>query len=1200
MVATFLGDSELANLMREHDWAATPLGPVESWPGALRAAVRIVLTSRFAMWMAWGDELTFFYNDAYARDTLGAKHPWALGRRADEVWREIWPEIGPRITSVLAGGPATWDEGLMLILERSGYSEETYHTFSYSPLHDDAGAVRGMLCVVTEETGRVISERRVALLGRLAFEMMTASSDAAVLAALERALAPDARDLPFTLSYLYDEAGQARLAASTGFGALAPPAVCPWPLDARGEQPVPAGAWPTGPWAQPPSRVVLVPLAQQGRDRPAGVLVAALQPHRVFDAGYRELLTLLAGQVAAGLANARAYDHERRRAESLAELDRAKTQFFSNVSHEFRTPLTLMLGPLHSLLDDPALAVEQRTELETIERNGQRLLKLVNTMLDFSRLEAGRTQVHLAPVDVARVTSDLASVFRAAIEKAGLRFVVDCPPLDVPALVDLDLWEKVVLNLLSNALKFTFAGEIAVSVARRGDAVAMTVRDTGTGIPAEELPHLFERFHRVEGARGRTHEGTGIGLALVQELVHLHGGTVAVASELGRGTAFTVELPIAAGAITAVTAQPRAAAAFTGEAMRWLPDAPVTPAVETGERRRVLVADDNADMREYLRRLLGTRWAVETVANGHDALEAMAAHRPDLVLSDVMMPVLDGFGLLAAVRADPALRELPVVLLSARAGEEARIEGLEAGATDYIVKPFAARELLARVEALLIAAAVRAAEQAERRRLAEILEQAPVPIAIFSGPTHVFEITNARYRKVIGDRHVIGIPIATAFPAVAEQGFVAILDRVFASGEPWAGSSVPVRRLPTDEERLFDLIYQPLRDAAGRVTGIAAISHDVTALAMARSEAESANRAKDEFLAMLGHELRNPLAPILTALELLRLRGTSGREHDVIDRQVQHLVGLVDDLLDVSRITRGKVELRRERVGIATVIAHSVEVASPLFERLDHTLVVDAPPDLVVLGDPTRLAQVVSNLLTNAAKYTPRGGRIAVSARRAGDAIEIVVRDNGIGIEPAMLERVFEPFAQARQAIDRAQGGLGLGLAIVANLTKLHGGTVTARSDGRGKGTEMIVRLPADASAPAVAVPAPEPLVEAGAARILVVDDNVDAAQLLADLLEIGGYRTLAAHDGPSALKAAETFQPQIAVLDIGLPVMDGFELAGHFRTAFAGTRLVAVTGYGQAEDRKRTAAAGFVAHLVKPVDIKKLRATIEQLLAPE
>jgi signal transduction histidine kinase len=1014
----------------------------------------------------------------------------------------------------------------------------------------------------------------------------------------------------------------ARLVARAGFAAGHEGAPDTWRLGRLLEdgEPItvdlPAGAWPTGPWRLPPAQALVLPIAQRGHARPAGVFVAGLNRYRRFDDAYRDFLRLFVGQIASGLANARAYEEERRRAEALADLDRAKTAFFSNVSHELRTPLTLMLGPVAELLaeaDDGTAAHEQ---LELVQRNGLRLLKMVNTMLEFSRIEAGRVQASYEPTDLAELTRDLASVFRSATERAGLRLRVECAPLARPAFVDRDMWEKIVFNLLSNAFKFTFAGEIAVVLEGVGEHIRLRVSDTGTGIPAAELPHLFERFHRVEGSRGRTHEGTGIGLALVQELVKLHGGTVVVARELDRGTTFTVTLPAGSEHLPLerlrAPAQPagsRHASAFVEEALRWLPEEepePPAPVERPADQAYVLLADDNADMRHYIRRLLGARWDVEAVANGQEALEAIARRRPAVIITDVMMPVLDGFSLLRELARSDDTRSLPVIMLSARAGEESRLEALEAGATDYLVKPFAARALIARVDALILRERIRVVEEAQARRLDEIFLQAPVAIAILSGPEHVFELANPPYLALVGGRKIVGKPLLEALPELVGQGIKELLDGVRATGVPFRARSLAAQVDAGDgpRPRHFDLIYQPMLEH-GEVRAIAAVAFEVTELEQARHQAELASRTKDEFLAMLGHELRNPLAPILTALQLMRLRGELGSEKEraVIERQVKHLVSMVDDLLDVSRVTRGKIELRRVPVELAEVVAQAIETASPLLEQHRHALAVDVPRGLVVDADTARLAQVIANLLTNAAKYTPDGGRVSITAQARADQVVVRVRDSGIGIAPEMLAHIFEPFTQERQALDRSQGGLGLGLAIVRSLVALHDGSVAAESEGREKGTTMTVTLPRATGERAerhATPPRGEPAAR-GAQRILVVDDNEDAAEMLAEILASQSYEVRCAFDGPTALDVAPDFQPDIAILDIGLPVMDGFELAGRFAAhpRLAKARLIALTGYGQREDHERSTAAGFAAHLVKPVDPELLVATIVRLTAP-
>jgi signal transduction histidine kinase len=1238
------GGGELGTLIRAFDWSRTSLGPAEQWPRSLRTAVRIMLTSRQPMWIGWGPELTYLYNDPY-KSIIGGKHPSALGKPTSEVWKEIWNEVGPRLGRVLTNNEGTYDEALLLIMERNGYPEETYYTFSYSPIPDDDGGTGGIICANTDDTDRVIRERQLALLRQLATAAADARSTDDACALSGQALSDNPHDVPFALLYLLEADGRLRLAARAGIDATHPsaPAIVevvadrPWPFAralAAGApllvDTAPIGAaLPSGAWDRPPHQAIVTPLARRGQSDASGLLVLGLNPYRVFDDRYRGFVELIAAQLSAGLANATAYEEERRRAQALAEIERAKTVFFSNVSHEFRTTQTHILGPLNDLRESAA-SPDVRAQATVIHRNALRLLRLVNTLLDFSRIEAGRAQAQYEPIDLAEYTRDLASSFRSAIERAGLRFLVDCPPLPDPVYVDRLMWEKVVLNLLSNAFKFTLDGEVEVRLRSDQHRVRLEVRDTGTGVPAEELPRLFERFHRVEGARGRTHEGTGIGLALVQELVKLHGGTVTAESALGRGTTFAVELPLGATHLPSDRVQARASAtatslgadAFVEEALRWLPaDAASSVGVDAAAPasthhtdaavERILLVDDNADARDYIRRLLQPRWMVDAVGNGREALMSIARDRPDLVLTDLMMPEMDGFALMQALRGDAQTRDIPIVVLSARAGEEATLEGLQAGADDYLVKPFSARELIARVEAQLLRARIRAVEEAHARRLASVFEQAPVAVALLRGPNHVFEVANPSYCAIVNDRPLVGKPVREALPEVESQGIIAILDRVYETGEPYVGRSLPlvVHRGPggAPETCFFDFVYQPLVNERGEAEGIAAVVYDVTELSRARREAEVASRAKDEFLAMLGHELRNPLAPILTALQLLKLRGVEAAEKErrVIERQVRHLVTLVDDLLDVSRITRGKVQLRIAPTELSAVVAKAIETASPLLEQNHHELQVDVPRrGLLVEADLERLAQVISNLLTNAAKYTNPGGRVTVRGEVDGGMVALSVTDTGIGIEPEMIGRVFDLFVQEPQAIDRAHGGLGLGLAIVRSLVQMHGGTVAAASAGRGQGTTFTVRLPLSrVTAPAhepEAAP-PEAAIVPGRRRVLVVDDNEDAAAMLAEALTAYGYVVRCAHDAPAGLEVADKFRPDVALLDIGLPVMDGYELARRFHAddRLRPTQLVAVTGYGQEQDRARSLDAGFAAHVVKPVDLEHLRALLDDLAQP-
>ncbi|GEP04313.1 hypothetical protein MOX02_23510 [Methylobacterium oxalidis] len=758
----FAGRGEIRAMARALDWSATPLGPVAAWPQSLRSTVRTLLSSQYPMILTWGPAFTQIYNDAYAK-LIGAGHPAALGNDIRITLAAGWDTLGPMIARVMRTGEANWTPALPLLMERAGYREEAYFSVSHAPAEDDAGRIVGMLAVCSEVTAQVVGERRLGLLRDLAARAGETRSVAATCADVTAALSGDRLDVPFALLFLRGPDGGLRQAAVAGIAAEHPASSCaagsPWPVERAlaGEAVTVGGLAATlglagGTWADPVDRALAAPITGEAGSAPLGVLVLGVSPSRDLDAGYADFLSLVAGQVATALRNARAYEEERRRAEALAELDRAKTQFFSNVSHEFRTPLTLMLGPLEEVLAAGGLEERARAELEVAHRNALRLLRLVNTLLDFSRVEAGRTQASFAPVDLAALTADLASTFRSAIERGGLTLDVACEPLATPVHVDRDMWEKIVLNLLSNAFKFTFQGGIAVRLEPVPGAVRLTVRDTGVGIPPQALPHVFERFHRIEGSRSRSHEGSGIGLALVRELVDMHGGTVEVASGEGQGTTFAVSLPtgtahlpperIAAPDETPERGGP--ARAYVEEALRWLPDEATAtvvplrppPASRPGApgRGRIVLADDNADMRAYVERLLGAEHEVAAVADGGAALAALRERRADLLLTDVMMPVLDGIALTRAVREDPALRTVPVILLSARAGTEAGVEGLEAGADDYLVKPFSARELQARVRTNLELARLRreAEEQAAQARKMEAIGQ------LTSGVAHDF------------------------------------------------------------------------------------------------------------------------------------------------------------------------------------------------------------------------------------------------------------------------------------------------------------------------------------------------------------------------------------------------------------------------------------------------------------------------------
>jgi PAS domain S-box-containing protein len=920
----------------------------------------------------------------------------------------------------------------------------------------------------------------------------------------------------------------------------------------------------------------------------------------------------------------------------LAALDRAKTAFFSNVSHEFRTPLTLMLGPL-----EEGLASEQgspnREETALIHRNGLRLLKLVNTLLDFSRIEAGRVQASYEPTDLSAVTTDLASAFRSAIENAGMSLTVEAPRLSEAIFIDRDMWEKIVLNLLSNAFKFTFEGAIAVLLDEGPTSVNLRVSDTGIGVPEVEIPHLFERFHRVEGAKGRTYEGTGIGLALVHELVKLHGGTVAVESAVGKGTAFTVRIPKGTAHLPAdrVRAERTFAStalradAYLEEALRWPSDAarvgtseqnPGLPfreglgreshsqePMEEKSRARILLADDNADMRDYVRRLLSQRYAVDAVADGEAALASAITSLPDLVLADVMMPRLDGFALLRALRKDPRTQAVPVILLSARAGEEARIDGLDAGADDYLTKPFSARELFARVTSHLELARVRQeASEAVLVRTAQfetLLNNAPLGVYLVGGDFRIREVNPVALPVFGGIPDLIGRDfdevIHVLWPKASADQVVERFRHTLRTGEPFADPEYVADRRDRGARECYEWQIGRIRLSDGY--GVVCYFRDISSQVLAREALQETDRRKDEFLAMLAHELRNPLAPLAMAAHLLgqRAEGQSEllRMVDVIARQTAHLTKLVDDLLEGSRVAQGKIRLEKKPVDVSQIAGAAIELARPLVDAKKHelTLTQQAGP-LWVEADRTRLVQVLGNLLSNAAKYTSEGGRIQLTIKREGQEIVCRVRDNGIGIAEQLKPRLFELFSQGETSLARSEGGLGIGLSLVRALVDLHGGTVEAHSDGPSLGSEFVVRLPEYLGRvnPAELTGVPEERLEIAPRRILVVDDNRDAADSLAEALTEAGHKVQVVYDGTSVLDAVRTNRPEVVLLDLGLPGLNGFEVARRLRREHGnGITIIAVSGYAQEQDRRASTEAGFDHHLVKPVRLDSLIALL-------
>ena len=1134
--------------VRMHDWAGSDLGSPAGWPQSLRSAVGICLESGFQIAIYWGPALILIYNDLWS-EILGFKHPASLGKPASEVWPEIWDTIGPLFENVVSTGDATRSKDQLLAMRRRGFTEECYFDYTFSPIREESGTVGGIFNIVVETTSRVLRSRRQQLLGELRAATAGARTPEEVCSMACGALRTDPYDLPFALLYLSantrNPEAQLVLAATVGLPLNSPaaPAVLETLFPQTEKRAAETGSWPTagilkrkdslvvphlgdlfealpgGPWPEVCNRALLVPIPGFGEPGCSGVLIVGLSPRLELDSEYQTFLERTAGVLAAEIANARVAEQDSQRLEALAELDRAKITFFSNVSHEFRTPLTLLLGPIEdALYRENALTESGRQQLLLAHRNALRLQKLVNTLLDFSRIEAGRTTAAYEPTDLAAYTADLASNFRSICGKVGLSFDVECELLTEPVFVDREMWEKIVLNLISNAFKFTLAGGIRISVKEAGQTAQLQVSDTGSGIAASELPHLFQRFHRIEGARGRSMEGSGIGLALVRELVGLHGGTIGVESSSGAGSIFTVTIPLGTAHLppdrittSATPATAFRAEVFTSEAMRWLDVAAPDDALpdetaneqlqpefvdgETVQRPRVLLADDNADMRSYIAGILNQRFEVTAAADGEAALREALLHPPDLILTDVMMPILDGFELLRAVRADARLRDIPVILLSARAGEESRVEGLSAGADDYLVKPFNRRELLARVSSRLEIAAVRkqsletlrcneaALKESQKAMSATIAEfealfqELPVGVAV------AYDIDCRQIRVNSALANLLGIREEDN-ASVERPDAEPLPFRVMRDGRELQPDDLPMQMAvkqnrpvrgfemdivgPNGDIRHEYVNAVPLLNHQGNVRGGLGVFLDITERkraeeALRRSEAELRKTTKELelFAYPAGHDLQEPLRTVLLFSELFTLE-----YDDKLDARGRHLIAccregakrmevLIRDLLNYAQASSAP-EDDPVPIDLNEVVGAALKgLRGSMVEKGAEVVVGDLP---TVPIDQKRFQQLFQNLIANSLKYSKdsESPRIEISARKVDDSWMIGVTDNGIGIDPRHHADVFTAFKRIHNP---EQSGTGLGLAICQKIVERHGGRIWVESEPM-RGATVFFTLP--------------------------------------------------------------------------------------------------------------------------------------------
>jgi signal transduction histidine kinase len=986
--------SAIAQLLRKTNWQVGKLGHINEWPEQLVTAFQLCLHSKFSMFIAWGKEHYLLYNDAALPCLGNDKHPQAFGNPAAEVWHQTWQQAIPVINQVYATRAAYKLEHSLMFINKEVCAQENYSTFSISPIFNANQQIAGLLIVAANTTEMVLAHRRIQMLNQLNASEHSTDCFKHNCSHIKAALESNLADIPCSALYvLQKESAIFKLCSLTGF---TPQAALPDQFD--------GDAVSTLPWSfaascqnknhhlleldklpvivpkklgrHTPTRVLVKAIFFAQQDQPIGFIILGLSPHLVLDEDYTNYLNSICDSINRILNNILNNEIERQSLEKLARLDAAKTIFFTNVSHEFRTPLTL----IHAPIEDALYALAHGNfkvlypYLKTIQRNALRLHKLVNRLLDFARIEANRLQPELELVNLSQITTDLASVFRSIIERAGLKYEINCEPLPSSVQIDRDMWEKIVLNIISNAFKFTFQGKISVCVTAENEFAKLIITDTGIGIAPADMPKLFERFQRIEVTRARTHESSGIGLALVKELIEMLNGTIQVESSPGVGTTVTVRIPFV-NQEKQISLKPTVpntiqttlqTEAYVEEATRWLESPTDTQALTKTIKRkknsdtagsRILIAEDNPDMREYLTNILAAQnWNVVQAKDGAHALQLMKQTPVDLIVSDVMMPTMNGITLLRTLRQHEKWQKTPIILLSACASEDSRLLGFDEGADDYLIKPFSAREVIARIKAHLLIA--------KRYQL---------------------EKENAELRA-------------------------------------------------------------------------------------AKKQAERISRNKDLFLATLSHELRTPLTSIICWIQMVKSGKLTTDKialgMNMIEESALAQKQLINDLLDVSSIILDKISIHLEDTNLVYLLNNTVDSLRPEAEKKAIKIITTCQVKYApVKVDHARMRQILWNLLTNAMKFTPNEGKIYVSLDLLTQegVVQITIKDTGIGIDAKTLPFIFDRFNQASEADSTHYRGLGLGLTIVRSLVKLQGGRISAHSEGLGKGSTFMIRLPLQA-----------------------------------------------------------------------------------------------------------------------------------------
>ncbi|PUZ24349.1 PAS domain S-box-containing protein [Chitinophaga costaii] len=1120
----FAGGGTLGALMMAKDWGQTSLGNVEEWPQNLKTCVQIILNSRKPMFIWWGKDHIHLFNDAHHL-MRGNKQPIVVGIPAAQAWPEGWKYLGDHVSGNLLHTENSIDEGLLIITHRNGYLEETYCSFSLSAVPGNDGLHAGIICTNSDDTQRIIYQRQLHTLRNLNKITLDRMDKRTVFQATMKVLAENPADFPFAC--LYETAVNSSQATLVNCNppsyvtTLFPEKVditrdnTPWHLwqvISSGKQAIARQLrsrykeLPTGPWQMPPDEALILPILCSGQAQPAAVLIVGLNPYRPLDDPYQSFFQLVVNQLANSLSTVYYSQSNSTGTGIPTAIDQDKTFFFSYMSHKFGSLIPLLLKPLDNLLAQPNDNSQEFTQnIKSILRNTLRALQMTNYLLNFSRKEAGKATAQFSPVALGDFTTYLANSFRSVIEKAGLKYEIYCEPSSAPVYVEMEMWETIVLHLLYNAYKYTLQGKILVTIHYEQRFAVLRVTDTGIGIPHEAMSHIFERFQHVGQSTSRTPEGEGISLALVKELVNLHGGNTQVSSTLGKGSVFTVSIPMGEAHLSTAQIIPPRPSYHTHLQELFLRDTfhnfrPATPPPSTTSSANplVLLVDDNVDLRAVMQRLLLPHTQIITADNGQQALETIQRQRPDLVITDVVMPVMDGLTLLRHLKANHHTAYIPVILLSAEDHEAARTEGYELGADDYLVKPFSAKELLARVCSRLKS---NKPLRYTSHQLHNIFERAPMAIALLVGPDFRMEVVNDKMLENTGRTHeaLINRPMLEAMPELNEQGIGALLHEAFQHGKSVQAKERPILLLRDGKNTVMyhSFVFEPFRDEAERVIGLLAVANDVTELVRSREMAQhnaqemekmveqrtselqkandtlsQTNKELEQFAYVSSHDLQEPLRKIQTFSDLLLQNNSnpnfeSGKYLLKIHNAASRMSSLIKDLLSFSRVSRmGESFKPTDLEAILRNVRSDYEVTIR-----EKGAEIYADPLPVINAIPVQLSQLFSNMVGNSLKFTEQAPRIYIRAMEATPAqlalqpslskqqryLRLEFSDNGIGFDQSYADQIFTIFQRLHDR--HTYPGTGIGLAICKKIVLHHGGAIYAQSSAQ-KGASFIVFLP--------------------------------------------------------------------------------------------------------------------------------------------